>query len=140
MIIHIPINISRFKSPQCSTKSELDRNFNASANSINPKTTFTVFSHPPDFGKEFNHFGNIANNVNGSARAKPKPPIPMLNCIALASDAIVLPNKPPKIGPVQEKETIAKVKAIKKMPTKPPILLALSSIAALQDCGSVNSK
>ena len=32
----------------------MERNLNANANSKNPKNTFTVFNHPPDFGKEFN--------------------------------------------------------------------------------------
>ena len=118
----------------------MDKNLSANANSINPNTTFTVFNQPPDLGNEFNHLGNMANNVKGNAKASPKPPIPILNCIALASDAMVLPNNPPRIGPVQEKETIAKVSAIKNTPITPPILLALLSIAALQDCGSVNSK
>ena len=34
------------------TKSALERNFRANANSINPKTTFTVFIQLPDFGKD----------------------------------------------------------------------------------------
>src|SRR5690606_17389948 len=127
-------------SPHCSTKSAFDKNLSAKANSINPKTTFTVFNQPPDFGKEFNHFGNIANNVNGKASANPKPDIPSDNCIAPPSDVKELPNKVPKIGPVHENETIAKVNAIKKMPTIPPILLALLSKALLHDAGKVNSK
>src|SRR5690606_25189605 len=100
--IHNPMNNSRFKSPHCSTKSAFDKNLSAKANSINPKTTFTVFNQPPDFGKEFNHFGNIANNVKGKASANPKPDIPSDNCIAPPSDVKELPNKVPKIGPVHE--------------------------------------
>ena len=34
----------------------------------------------------------------------------------------------PIIGPVHENDTIAKVKAIKKIPMDPPIFVALSSI------------
>ena len=71
--IHNPINISLFNSPQCSTKSALDKNLNASANSKNPKTTLVVFSQPPDFGSEFNQLGNKANKAKGKAKANPKP-------------------------------------------------------------------
>ena len=35
--------------PQWATKSALDKNFNASASSINPRETLIVFNHPPDF-------------------------------------------------------------------------------------------
>src|SRR5210317_2196871 len=100
IITHKPINSSRFKSPQCSTKSAFDKNFNAKANSINPKTTLTVFNQPPDFGNEFNHLGNMANNVNGKANARPKPLIPKVNWVAPPSTDKELPNNVPNIGPV----------------------------------------
>ena len=47
------MNISRFNDPQWYAKSTLEKNLSASANSINPKLTFTALSHPPDFGNEF---------------------------------------------------------------------------------------
>ena len=135
----IAINISLFNNPQCSTRSALERNLKAKANSIKPKTTFTVLSQPPLFGKVFNQFGNNANKANGNAKANPKPPIPIDNCIAPPSLDKEPPSRDPKIGPVHEKETMASVRAIKKIPMIPPILLALSSILLLQDCGNVIS-
>ena len=47
-------------------------------------------------------------------------------------------NNEPRMGPVHEKETIAKVRAIKKMPIL-PLRLAPSSVAFPQEDGSVNS-
>ena len=73
---HIPKNTSRFKSPQCCTKSALDKNLKANANSKKANTFFIVSNQPPDFGKLCNHCGKIANNVNGRANAKPNPAIP----------------------------------------------------------------
>ena len=49
-----------FINPHCSTRSALDKNFIANAISKNPKTTFTEFNQPPDFGKDFSHVGNLA--------------------------------------------------------------------------------
>ena len=54
----------------------LDANFKASANSKNPRVTFTAFNQPPDCGNEFNQPGKAANNPNGKANAKAKPNIP----------------------------------------------------------------
>ena len=99
----------------------------------------TVFNQPPDFGNEFSHFGNIANNVKGNASARPKPDIPSDNWVAPPSEDKELPSSVPKMGPVHEKDTIANVRAIKKMPKIPPTLLALLSRALLQDAGNVNS-
>ena len=136
--IQIPIKTSRFRMSQCATKSAFDKNLNAKANSKNPKTTLVVFSHPPDFGKEFNQLGNSANNAKGSAKANPKPVIPAVNCIAPPSEDKEPANKEPKIGPVQENETIARVNAIKKMPTIPPTEEA-ESILFPQELGNVIS-
>src|SRR5437868_1196394 len=50
-IIHqMPMKISLFTSPHCFTRSALDKNLIAMASSRKPKTTFTEFNHPPDFG------------------------------------------------------------------------------------------
>lgn len=92
----------------------------AKATSINPKITFTVLSHPPDFGKDSNQLGKAANKAKGKANANPKPPIPNDNCIAPPSDDKEPANKEPKIGPVHEKETKESVSAIKKIPRIPP--------------------
>ena len=60
----MPKNTSIFKSPHCFTKSALDKNLNASANSRNPKTTLVVFNQPPDLGNEFNQPGNAAKSTS----------------------------------------------------------------------------
>ena len=43
------------------------------------------------------------------------------------------------IGPVQEKETKAKVKAMKKILSRPLVLSALASILLVHDCGRTSS-
>ena len=53
------------------------KNFNPSSSSRNPRTTFTEFSHPPDFGKDLSHEGNKAKRLNGMDNATAKPSIPM---------------------------------------------------------------
>src|SRR5690554_1394738 len=132
------MNNSRLISPQPSTKSAFDKNFRAKANSKNPRTTFTVFSHPPDLGREFNQLGNKAKRAKGSAKATPKPPIPAVSCIAPPSAVREPAKSEPRIGPVHEKETIAKVNAIKKTPIIPPMFEALS-ILFPQELGKVSS-
>ena len=136
--IQIPIKTSRFSKSQWATKSAFDKNLKAKASSKKPKTTSVVFNQPPDFGKEFNQFGNNANSAKGKAKAKPKPVIPAVNCVAPPSEVKEPANKEPRIGPVQEKETIAKVNAIKKMPIIPPTEEA-SSILFPQELGKVIS-
>src|SRR6185369_13633100 len=125
MRIHIAIKTSLFNNPHCFTRSALEKNFIAIAISKKPNTTFTEFSHPPDFGRDCSQFGKMANTVKGSARAKPKPASPAVNghepCAAVPA------NNEPRIGPVHEKETIARVNAIKKIPatSRPDRALAL---------------
>ena len=92
---------------------------NAKANSRNPKTTFTVLSHPPDFGKECSQPGNSAKSINGKAKANEKPNIPTIGAIPPLEAAST--RSVPTIGPVQENETIANAKAINKMPIIPPL-------------------
>src|SRR5688572_27558809 len=94
------------------------RNLKAKANSTKPKTTLTAFSHPPDFGNEFNHPGKKANNVKGIANAREKANIPMIGFknSPPAEETKILPTN----GPVQEKETSTNVKAIKNTPSNPP--------------------
>ena len=134
----IPIKTSRFKRSQWATKSALDKNLKAKASSKKPRITLVVFSHPPELGKDFNQLGNKANKAKGSAKANPKPVIPALSCMAPPSAVKEPASKEPKIGPVQEKETIAKVRAIKKIPIKPPTLEAVS-ILSPQELGNVTS-
>ena len=115
----IKIKTSRFKIPQWETKSAFDKNFKANANSINPITIFVVFNQVPDLGIDCNAFGNRENIPKGKDKDNPKPIIPKDSSIAPASDDNDPARSEPKIGPVQEKETIAKVNAIKNNPIIP---------------------
>ena len=114
----------------------MERNLKAKASSKNPKTTLTEFNQPPDFGKEFNQPGKIANKVNGMAKAKENANIPKIG-LSNAPPAELIRIEP-TMGPVQEKETKTKVKAIKKMPVIPP-LSDFSSILFTKLLGKVNS-
>lgn len=131
-------NTSLLSSPQCSTRSALERNFRAKANSKKPKKTLVVVIQPPDLGSEESKFGNKANTTKGSASESPNPAIPAVSCIAPPSAESDPAKSDPKIGPVQENDTIAKVSAIKKIPIIPPIFEALS-IFVLHDAGRVIS-
>src|SRR5436190_22757427 len=94
------------------------KNLNANAISMNPRTTFTVLSQPPDLGNDFNQPGKNAKRVNGIAKAAEKPNIPMIGFTNSppADETKMLPTS----GPVHEKETNTRVKAIKKTPDNPP--------------------
>ena len=133
------IKISLLINPQCSTKSAFDRNLKAKPSSKKPNIILNVFIHLPDFGKDFNIFGKRANTVKGSAKAIPKPSIPIESCRAPPCEDNDPTNKEPKIGPVQENETKTRVSAIKKIPIKPPILFDFESIELIQDEGMVIS-
>ena len=101
----------------------------ANASSKNANIFFTVSSHPPDLGKPFNHCGKIANKEKGNANANPKPAMP---CVKAQAPPCKEPtNKVPRIGPVQEKDTIASVIAMKNMPPKLPKLLLESATLAI---------
>ena len=81
-----------------------------------------MFNHPPDLGNDFSHVGNAAKSANGNPKAIPNPAIARLNfketiavlkpkkltISAVAEDNVPASNEP-KIGPVQENETIARV-------------------------------
>src|SRR5687768_3948066 len=116
MRIQIAKKTSRLSSPQCSTRSALEINFIAKASSRNPKTIFTVFIHPPDLGSEFNQLGNMANSAKGRPNASPKPAMATVSGKALPFWFSEPTIREPRIGPVQEKETIHNVKAMKKIP------------------------
>ena len=55
MIAQIPKNTSLLSSPQCCTRSALDKNLNANANSKKANTFLTVSNQPPDLGKLCSH-------------------------------------------------------------------------------------
>ena len=71
--IQIAMNNSLYRKNVFETRSAFDKNFKARPNSINPKTTFTVFIQPPDFGKLCNACGNKASNPKTIAHENPKP-------------------------------------------------------------------
>lgn len=119
---------SIFRKPQWLTRSALLRNLKASATSANPSTTFTVFSQPPDLGRELIQPGKAANKPKGRARASPKPAIPDVSCHAPPSEVSAPARSEPKMGPVHEKETRASVIAIKKIPSTPPMPSALEAL------------
>src|SRR5699024_3081395 len=98
-----------------------------------------VVIQPPDFGSDLSIFGKRANKANGKAKATPKPVIPTVSCVAPPSLDKDPAKSEPNMGPVQEKDTIASVKAIKNIPIFPPAPEALS-ILFPQECGRVNSK
>src|SRR5690606_28933931 len=128
MTAHMMRKGSILSKPQCSTRSALDKNLNASPSSRNPITTLTVLSQEPDLGNLFMKEGNAANKVNGSASARPNPPIPSVNWVAPPSELKDPARSEPRIGPVQENETSASVNAIKNIPTNQPTPAALHTL------------
>ena len=137
-IIHNTINVLRDKIPQPYAISATERNFKANANSIKPKTTFSLSIQSPDFGADFSQFGNIANSENGNAKATAKPSIPIIG-ISIPSPETASTKRNPIIGPVQEKETRQSVNAIKNIEANPAPLRDLLLIIVLHDDGNVIS-
>ena len=117
--IHIAKKISLSKILQWYVWSTVLKNLSANANSKKPKNTLIVFIQPPDFGIFLSNSGDKANNTNGEASPNPKPNIPMIGLMNLPEAPN--PKSVPTNGPVQEKETKAKVNAMKKIPIKPPL-------------------
>ena len=119
--IQSAMKISLLTIPHCLTRSALDKNFIAIASSINPSTTFTEFNQPPDLGSVCSQFGKMANNVKGNASDNPKPAMPNESCMGPLLLLIAPTNSVPKIGPVQENETMASVNAMKNIPAIFPL-------------------
>ena len=105
---------------------------------MKPSTTLRMFIQPPDLGADFSHEGKRANSVNGSARANAKPSMPMAGPQKLPLVAKSTSRKP-MMGPVHENDTSARVKAIRKMDSRPLVLLALLSTALDHLLGSLIS-
>ena len=103
------------------TKSTFDRNFTAAANSIKPKSTFTMFIHDPLFGSAFSKLGNSAKRTNGLAKAAEKPIIPMIG--KNQSPPVVAANTAPTNGAVHENDTALMVIAMNKIPAIPEFSL-----------------
>jgi hypothetical protein len=89
------------------------------ASIINPKNTFTEFSHPPDLGNLLIIDGNKAKTVNGNAKAIPNPAIPIVG--RNTSPAAASTSKAPTMGPVHENDTITVVNPIKNRANIPPL-------------------
>src|SRR5690606_24756682 len=129
------ISLSRMRHP-C-VRSALERNLSANASSRKPKVTFTKLSHPPAFPSACNLLWKKAKSANGKTSAREKPNIPMSRPNRLPCEANT--NRLPIIGPVQENDTITKVRAMKKMPLT-LLVLALLSAAVLHLAGNSISK
>ena len=82
--------------------------------------------------------GNMANSVNGMAKASAKPNIPTAGPTQLPEVTVSTSNRP-MIGAVQEKLTNTKVKAIRKIESSPVALLALESTELAQLSGNLIS-
>ena len=100
---------------------------NANPISRSLSTTLTLLSQPPDCGKEFNHPGNAEKSMNGSASAREKP-----NITAVGAAKELLRHRPMRCRPMTgaEKDTMANVAAMKKMPMSPPRSAAWSVLLA----------
>lgn len=139
MIIHNETNASRSRICQPYARSATERNLRAKASSRNARTTFTELSQPPERGNDCSIEGKMANTAKGMARAKANPNIPIAGPMATPIEAACTSNVP-IIGPVQENETKANVKAMKKILNNPLVESALLSSLVVQDAGSVSSK
>ena len=83
--------------------------------------------------------GKKANKLKGRARDMEKPNIPTIGAISEPlTDTST--SSVPIIGPVQEKDTKTKVKAINSILTNPVVFSAFRSILVLHDEGRVISK
>ena len=82
----------------------------------------------------------MAKSVKGRARARAKPSIPMAGASIPEEDVAACTRRVPTIGPVQEKDTSARVNAMKKILRKPDAESAFSSILFVHFAGSTSSK
>ena len=106
---------------------------------MKPRQTLMQFIQLPLLGMVLSQAGNMAKRVKGKASAKAKPNIPIVG----ASKEPVVPtstSRKPIMGPVQEKLTRLNVKAMRKMLSRPVVLLDLRSTALVQLLGNVISK
>ena len=105
---------------------------------MKPSTILMVSIQEPDLGADFNQDGKSAKRVNGKARARAKPNIPMVGANQ-SPDVTVCTRSKPMIGAVQEKLTSTSVNAIRKMLMSPVVLEALLSTALPQLSGNLIS-
>ena len=81
--------------------------------------------------------GKIANIVNGIAKAKENPNIPMIGFKNAPWEAAI--KMDPASGPVQEKETNTRVKAIKNTPMNPPLSDFASTVFTKFDGNTISN-
>ena len=82
--------------------------------------------------------GKRAKRVKGRARAMAKPSMPMAGPSQLP-EVVVSTSSSPMMGPVHEKLTSVRVKAMRKMESRPLVSDALLSTLLVHDEGSVSS-
>ena len=80
----------------------------------------------------------MAKSENGMAKAKAKPNMPTAGPTQLP-DVTVSTNSRPMIGAVQEKLTSTRVNAMRKIESRPVVLLALESTLLAQLSGNLIS-
>ena len=102
---------------------------------MKPRTILIVFIHEPDFGALFSQLGNMANSVNGKAKATAKPNMPKAGPRS-DPDVVEATSRKPIIGPVHEKLTNVSVKAMRKIESSPVVEEALVSTAFPHFSGS----
>ena len=97
-----------------------------------------VFIQEPERGALFSQLGNMAKSVKGRAKARAKANMPMVGPTQLPLVAAST-NSRPTMGAVQEKLTSTRVKAMRKMESRPVVLEALLSTLLPHEEGSVSS-
>src|ERR1700744_5830956 len=120
--IQMAKNVSRLSIPQCVTRSALERYLIQRASSMNPKTIFTVFIQPPERGRDCSQLGKRAKRAKGRPSANPNPAMATVSWTAPPFCPRAPTSSVPRMGPVQEKETMARVRAMKKIPPRLPML------------------
>src|SRR5579872_495491 len=111
---------SLLSNPEWVTRSALERNLIIRASSTKAKVFLTLSIQPPDLGSEWSQPGKSANSAKGNPSARPNPAIATVNWMPPPFWSSAPTRRLPRIGPVQEKETITSVSAIKNIPPRLP--------------------
>ena len=112
-------NSGRGTSPQWYDKSAELKNLKAMPSSMNPSTTFSTFSQPPERGSDFSQVGNRANTINGRAKASENESMPSVGRSSSPLAAAMATE--PTMGTVHENDTRTSVVAMKNRPVQPPL-------------------
>ncbi len=108
------------------------------ASSTKPSTTLIWSIQAPLRGLFFISDGNMAKSENGTASASAKPNMPTAGATQ-SPDVTVCTKSRPMMGAVHENETSTSVNAMRKMDTKPLVLVAFVSTLLAQLSGSLIS-